>query len=123
MIVGTGVDIVKISRFVGKADRPSFMKKIYTAQEQAYLRSRGAQSMAGLFAAKEAVAKALGVGFRGFWPRDIEIVHDEYGKPQVVLHGAAERDVNVFVSISHSETDAIAFAVIESKINTCDTTQ
>ena len=139
MIIGTGVDIIKIERFVDKADKPRFMLRIFTTNEQNYLKNRGTQSMAGLFAAKEAVVKALGIGFRGFWPCDVEIAHDEFGKPHVILHGAANDAVGVHlklprrnkkatrhkrqgcfnipqisinISISHNETDALAFAVI-----------
>jgi len=134
MIVATGVDIVKISRFEGKADSPAFMKKIFTQQEQDYLKNRKTQSMAGLFAAKEAVAKALGTGFKNFYPCDIEIAHDNLGKPYVKLYGNAKKifkknathplkkrkrkgcismaKTSINISISHNETDAIAFAVI-----------
>jgi len=115
MITGIGVDIVKIERFAGKNHSRRFMWRIFTPQEQEYLKNKGVQSMAGLFSAKEAVAKALGTGFKGFWPRDIEIIHDDFGRPQVVLHGAA-RTASVLsqicVSISHNDTDAVAFAVI-----------
>jgi len=61
--------------------------------------------------------KALGTGFRGFWPCDIEITHDEFGKPHVILHGAVKKAAGtaiVHISISHNETDAIAFAVAEA---------
>jgi len=124
MISGIGVDIVKIARFEGKAENSKFMARIFTTREQDYLANKSIQSMAGLFAAKEAVAKALGTGFRGFSPCDIEITHDELGKPQVVLHNAANETIKnttkkavktaqILLSISHNETDAVAFAVVE----------
>ena len=121
MIIGTGVDIVKIERF-SATQNPRFMQRVFSASEQAYLETKGAQSMAGLFAAKEAVAKAIGTGFAGFFPCDIEITHDENGKPHVTLHGKANEyakktaDGHCFqlhISISHSATDAVAFAVLE----------
>ncbi|MCL2286134.1 MAG: holo-ACP synthase [Firmicutes bacterium] len=121
MIIGTGVDIVKVERFV-KKQNPQFIKRVFSAYEQEYLTAKGAESMAGLFAAKEAVAKAMGTGFAGFFPCDIEVLHDEKGKPYVRLHGKAaeiiqvvthSNHLNIHISISHSDTDAIAFAVLE----------
>lgn len=120
MIVGIGTDIVKIARFEGKAENEKFMAKIFTASEREYLMDKGVQSMAGLFAAKEAVVKAMGCGFKGFWPKDIEILHDDMGRPVAKLYGTAVSAVHestVFhISISHNETDAIAFAVAERNI-------
>jgi len=136
MIIGVGVDIVKVKRFEKPlvqlvSDSGSrFIANIYTLHEQEYLKTKGTQSMAGLFAAKEAVAKALGTGFCGFWPRDIEILHDSYGKPYVTLHENAKkaaekltiarqangsllpRGFSIELSISHTTDDAIAFAVM-----------
>ena len=118
MIIGIGVDIIKTARFESMTDR--FMARVYTSRERAYLLGKNNVSAAGLFAAKEAVAKALGTGFNGFWPDEIEIVHDERGKPEVVLHKEAAQIAErlcgsgtVFhLSISHTDTDAMAFAVM-----------
>ena len=118
-----GIDIVKIERFKGV--KPSFVERVFTEREQEYLQGRKEQSMAGIFAAKEAVAKAFGTGFVGFSLRDIEILHDSVGKPYVVLHGAARGRMRenhrrrklrnrreVEISITHSDTDAVAVAVV-----------
>ncbi|MCL1787017.1 MAG: holo-ACP synthase [Defluviitaleaceae bacterium] len=122
MIIGTGVDIVKIERFDAKQS-PRFMQRVFSVQEQGYLSAKGPQSMAGLFAAKEAAAKALGTGFTGFSPCDIEVTHDKMGKPHIILHGKAEdaakkaangRLFQMHISISHTATDAVAFAVLEA---------
>jgi len=113
-ILGIGTDIIKTARFEGVT--PRFTERAFTPNERAYLFGKPIASAAGLFAAKEAVAKALGTGFRGFWPNDIEIYHDEWGKPQVQLHNGAKEaagDCRIHISISHTDTDAIAFAVIE----------
>jgi len=88
MIIGIGVDIVKTARFEGMTER--FMARVFTSNERAYLLGKSHVSAAGMFAAKEAVAKALGTGFKGFWPSQVEVVHDENGRPGVVLHGEAE---------------------------------
>ncbi|MCL2203541.1 MAG: holo-ACP synthase [Defluviitaleaceae bacterium] len=117
-----GTDIIKIARFTEMT--PHFMARVFTEGERAYLlKKSNPATAAGLFAAKEAVAKALGTGFRGFWPQDIEIWHDALGKPRVRLHhqadkrarkitGRARRGYRVQVSISHTDTDALAFALI-----------
>jgi holo-[acyl-carrier protein] synthase len=117
MITGIGIDIIEISRFERK-DTPAFLKRCYTENEILYMEGSGAQTAAGLFAAKEAVVKALGTGFRGFWPRDVEICHDEAGKPYVKLHGKAEQIAlefnagHIMVSITHNKTTAAAVAAI-----------
>jgi len=116
MIIGTGIDIVKIPRF--EKATPRFMERVFTIREREYLAGKSTQSIAGMFAAKEAVVKALGTGFTGFSPCDIEILHTKQGKPYVKLHrhksGSMQPvNVNIHVSISHTKTDAIAFAIIE----------
>jgi len=127
IIVGIGTDIIKIARFEEMTDH--FMARVFTSNERAYILKKGHISAAGIFAAKEAVVKALGTGFRGFWPSDVEITHDDLGKPHVILHGGAARVAHKMIigkhrfkrkcviqlSISHTETDAIAFAVVFAK--------
>jgi phosphopantetheine--protein transferase-like protein len=118
MITGIGVDIVKIDRFeqIIAAVVSPFMHRVFTEREREWLDKRKADSIAGVFAAKEAVAKALGTGFTKLHPSDIEILHKENGRPYVVLHNNAKklaRRCNVHISISHTDTDAIAYAVIE----------
>ena len=110
-----GIDTIDVLRFEKHAKNleSRFCKRVFTQHELGYLKSKKAASMAGLFAAKEAVAKALGTGFRGFFPDEIEIKHDEQGAPYVVLHGKAKvlaKDAKILVSISHTKTTAIAVA-------------
>ncbi|MCL2217303.1 MAG: holo-ACP synthase [Defluviitaleaceae bacterium] len=132
MIISTGVDIVKVSRFekfekVSADPSSRFIARVYTPREREYLRGKNAQSLAGIFAAKEAVAKALGTGFRDFLPTDIEILHDNLGKPYTILHGNAKKLAkkatrrknrrrpgcfSISISIAHTTTDAIAVAVL-----------
>lgn len=118
MIIGIGTDIIEISRVKKACEKQNFIEKCYTEKEIEFIGSR-TESLAGNFAVKEAVSKALGTGFRGFGLRDVECLRDELGKPYVVLHnGALERfesvgGKNVLVSISHSKADAIAFVVVE----------
>jgi holo-[acyl-carrier protein] synthase len=122
MITGIGIDIVKVERFEKFVNAPqdAFMQRVFTMRELEYLNGKAAQSIAGMFAAKEAVAKALGTGFRKFEPRDIEILHKENGKPCAVLHNGAKKTARrkrsrrfcVHVSISHTATDAVAYVCI-----------
>jgi len=130
-ILGVGIDIVEINRF--SMDSAFGSSRIFCENEQKYLQTNNkhVESMAGLFAAKEAVVKALGTGFRGFFPSQIEISHNSLGKPNVILHGNAKLlsekilknanksnnprrryRLNIDVSISHNKTTAIAIAVV-----------
>lgn len=118
-IKGVGCDIVDIPRFKEKMKNTRLVDKIFTEHEQKYFANRQVFTAAGLWAAKEAVSKALGTGFVGVTAKDIEIRHNENGTPQIVLYnGARSRseliDVrNIHVSISHEKEQALAFVVIE----------
>lgn len=121
MIRGVGIDIIEIHR-IEKAmmKNPKFMHRILTTKEVAYIEENQKPSVtvAGYFAAKEAVSKALGTGFRGFTWQDIEIHKDEMNRPFVVLYNRAKDQLKiiggteVWISISHSKRDAVAHAVI-----------
>tara|TARA_Y100000588_G_C13889231_1_gene767933 strand:+ start:132 stop:521 length:390 start_codon:yes stop_codon:yes gene_type:complete len=120
MVKGIGIDIIEISRIkkaVEKSDR--FVKRLFTENEIEYFKSKNmkVESIAGNFAAKEAVVKALGTGLRGFKWTDIEVLRDELGKPVVYLHNGAkelatDRGINeVMLSISHCKEYAVANGV------------
>lgn len=122
MIYGIGADLCQIDRIARAMENPRFTGRIYTAAERARLENlcaeRRAERAAGMFAAKEAVAKALGTGFSGFGFSDIEILADEKGKPVVNLHGGAAKMIeqpSIHLSISHDGGMAMAFAVIETE--------
>lgn len=118
-IFGVGTDIIEIDRFQkdGKPLGEKFMARCFSEKEREHLKDRHIENVAGYFAAKEAVAKALGTGFVGFRPSAIEISHNSAGKPGVTLYaGAAEAAeaagvVRVEVSISHCKSFATAMAV------------
>ncbi|MCL2376913.1 MAG: holo-ACP synthase [Defluviitaleaceae bacterium] len=119
MIFGIGTDIIEIARVAKAIKGRAFLAKCFTEAEVARCNAGGitaAENFAGYFAAKEAVAKALGTGFRGFTPKDIEIFHDDLGKPMVRLasHIAAPKDAVIHISISHGKEHATAMAVIET---------
>ena len=80
MIIGIGTDIIEIERIETAVKRTkNFMNKMFTENEIKIFESRGFRSevIAGNFAAKEAVSKAVGTGFRDFGVKDIEILRDE----------------------------------------------
>jgi holo-[acyl-carrier-protein] synthase len=124
MIVGIGIDIAEIARIKRLLGREGFAEKIFTPSEIAFSEKHSAPeiSLAGRFAAKEAIMKALGTGWaKGVSWRDITITHDEAGKPSVELTGEAGRIADrlgaaaIFVSISHTGDYAVAQAVAESR--------
>ena len=122
MILGIGTDIIEIDRISRAIDNtPMFLEKIFTKREIEQLtRSKlRVESVAGNFAVKEAVSKALGTGVRGFNFKDIEVLRDELGKPVVEVSDKIKELIKVNnylfnVSISHNRTCAIAFVVLES---------
>lgn len=106
-MIRVGTDIVEISRFSDMENLELFKKHTFTSRERAYFDNRKNQceSIAGAFAAKEAFSKYMGSGFRGFGLKDVEVLHDELGKPYICFLG---RKIDADVSISHSRTAAVA---------------
>lgn len=120
MIIGTGIDIIEIDRIKKALDRhPGFLERFFDKQEIIYFKSRNmnVSTIAGGFAAKEAVVKAIGTGFREFALKDVRILRDELGKPVVDFMGKAKTVVQktgieeILVSISHSRRYAAAQAI------------
>lgn len=123
-IQGIGIDRVKIKRIEHAAQRfkHRFIQRIFTANEYTLAQQRGTfRRLAMFFAAKEAVAKALGTGFVGFSMKDVEVVYLASGKPEIILHGraktiAAALDVQqIHLSLTDDDGTAMAFAVADSK--------
>ena len=120
MILGVGTDLVEIRRMEKACEKEHFVTRTFTELE--CRQAKGVVSrLAGSFAVKEAVAKALGTGFRTFMPIDIEVLRNELGKPEVCLYGGAKRRFEELgmerleVSITNTADYAIAFAVGEGK--------
>ena len=124
MIAGIGVDIVDIARIQALLDRygERFLHRVYTEAETAYAIGgvNKAERLAGRFAVKEAVMKALGTGkSQGILWRDVETVRARAGKPEVRLHGQALKWAKlrgggaVHVSITHDGGKAVAFVILE----------
>ena len=112
-----GIDIVRVSRLRAALDRfgERFVARVCTPREAAYVRGR-AETLAGRWAAKEAVSKVLGLGVRGIGWREIEIERLPTGQPAVVLHGRASARAEqlgmagIALSISHEDEFAVAIA-------------
>ncbi|HHY71431.1 MAG TPA: holo-ACP synthase [Thermoanaerobacterales bacterium] len=114
-----GVDIVEINRIKKACHRKSFENRFFTLRELEGIRGKKNYytHLAGKYAAKEAVVKAIGTGFRNMKWKDVEILNQSSGKPIAVLSGKArgifesKNFGNILVTISHSKEYAIAFAV------------
>ena len=126
MIYGIGTDIIEIKRIAASITRyeQRFLDKIFTSREQEYCHrhQQSAQHFAGRFAAKEAIVKAIGTGFRrGVSWLDIEIINDSDGKPEVILSeklremvSPSNNNVSIQLTMSHCREYAVAFAVATS---------
>ena len=122
MIRGIGCDLIEIERFRSAMSRSGdpLLRRLFTPHEIAYCKRHkdSVFCFAGRFAAKEALAKALGVGIGAAigW-LDMEIVNDEQGKPSVAWHIDVKERFGIaatHISISHSHSAAMAYAVLEA---------
>ena len=118
MKLATGVDLIEIARIEEVVARHGkhYLERVFTPAELEYCGKR-AESLAGRWAAKEAVAKALGTGIGDVTWKEIEIVGDEQNAPRLTLYGMAESKAkelgltNWSVSISHSQSHTVAFVI------------
>jgi holo-[acyl-carrier protein] synthase len=127
-IVAHGIDLVDCPRIEGmvKQHGERFVERVFTAAEQAYADANKdrIEKLAGRFAAKEAILKLVGTGWRGkiAWT-DIEIVNSKTGQPEVNLYGEVKklaenlRIRHISVSITHTANFAIASAVALAESN------
>jgi len=117
-----GIDIIEIARIKKAIDRwgVRFLQRVYTESELRLCRKKPPR-LAGRFAGKEAVMKALGTGTKGISWREIEILAEPSGKPIVHLSGKAQKQADglgfdtLAISLSDSKEYAIAFVVGETK--------
>jgi holo-[acyl-carrier protein] synthase len=125
MIVGSGIDIVSLARIGSLYQRHGarFLDKFLTAREMAAVAALAhpVPRLAGRFAAKEAVMKALGTGWaHGVHFRQIEVLSAPSGQPTVMLSGAAAERCAALggrvwhLSISHEQMMAVALAILET---------
>jgi len=124
-IIGIGVDRIAIRRIKRSVDRfgQAFIQRIYLENEYVLAQQRGIyRRLAMFFAAKEAVAKALGTGFIGFAMKDIEVTYLASGKPEITLHGYAKKTAkklgikHIHLSLTDDDGTAMAFVTAESKL-------
>ncbi len=117
-MLAVGVDILEVERMARGIERygDRFCDRFFTAREQQQCGGRAA-SLAGRFAVKEAVSKALGTGIGDVAWKEIEVVSDQRGRPELVLHGSAARLATQnglaewAISVSHTKTHAVGMAV------------
>ncbi len=123
MIRGIGVDIVHVERLEHWDSIPGLIERFFHPQEIADAESRKssrAVSLAARFAAKEALGKAMGTGLTGINLKDIQVVSNHNGKPDIKVHDTAKRALeafgaqNIFVSMTHERDNAVAVVVLES---------
>ncbi len=127
-IVAHGIDLVDCPRIEAMVERHGerFIERVFTAAEQAYAEANknGIEKLAGRFAAKEAVLKLMGTGWRGkiAWT-DVEVINNSSGQPEVTLSGEVEKIAgklgikHISISITHTANFAIASAVALTQSN------
>ena len=125
-ILGIGVDIIENKRIKISIKNPKFRKRIYSKKElaQSILSKNKVGYFSKRFAAKEAFAKALGIGFRNNLNfSDIEVINDKMGKPYYLITKKISKLIqikfkikkfNCFLSISDEKEYSTAFAIIQS---------
>ena len=125
-ILGIGTDITECLRIARMIERHGelFVNRVYTPGEIRYCQNRkqSTQHFAGRWAAKEAILKALGIGWRrGVAWRDVEVRNDPSGQPIVAVGGQVKEVVErlgvaqILITISHCRTHAVAYAIAMGK--------
>ncbi len=116
-IIGMGVDIIEVRRLRGAIEKwgQGFLQRVFTKRELNNAKNHSSlyQHLAGRFAAKEAVFKAL--GDTGLNWKDGQILNDKRGKPYCAILNGRGRNMQVHLSISHVKNYAVANAVITKK--------
>jgi len=119
--VNVGIDIIEIDRIKRSIKNPRFLSRIFSPSELKYFSQRcfNPSTIAGNFCVKEAFAKAMGTGIRGFSFNEISVLRDYMGTPYISLSGKAKETLkskitgsNMAVSISHSKNMATGIVII-----------
>ena len=126
MIFGIGVDLVRVDRIARVVERygQRFLSRVFTPAEIAYCQGKsrqGVYQLAQRFAAKEALSKALGVGLRegGIHWRDVEVLPNPQGKPEITVSGRAARLCqefgikNLHLTLADEDNHALAVVILE----------
>lgn len=118
-IVGIGTDLVEIDRVTKAYEKESFQQKYFSERERELIQKKAARA-ATAFAGKEAVVKALGIGFQEIQPVEIEILREPSGAPSVCLTGNAAKQARrhgvsgIHISLADTGELAMAYVVMES---------
>ncbi|MCL2704815.1 MAG: holo-ACP synthase [Spirochaetaceae bacterium] len=123
MIIGIGIDIVRIDRMKKWTVRPLLMERYFHEKEIESVKSKDvvveAARFAARFAAKEAFGKALGTGLMGISLKEIQVENNINGKPVINLYGKAKNAfektgaTKIHVSLTHETDNALAIVIIE----------
>jgi len=117
MVIGTGVDITEVRRLRQAVEKwgDFFLERVFTKEELKNAKNHTSiyQHLAGRFAAKEAVFKA--VGNKNLSWRDVQIANDKQGKPHCAILNGKGKKIDVHISISHVKTYAVANAIVTEK--------
>lgn len=120
MIYGIGVDIIEIARIARAAQDEEFGKRVFTPFEQTAAKGLSFH-LAGCFAAKEALLKAMATGLAGFSWQEIEVRHEASGAPYLQVSGKVQQFLTehhvsrIHLSISHSKENAVAQVILEEQ--------
>ncbi len=124
MIIGCGIDIVQVKRFSKLAKNATFLRRFFHPIEVDYIElsgERAKESLAARFAAKEALAKALGCGLGCLTLRNICVIKGENGQPLLEVYDDVREKLHasgancIHVSLSHEKKYAIAQVILEEK--------
>jgi holo-[acyl-carrier protein] synthase len=124
MIKGLGIDIVEVERIQTAVEKyaDKFLNRIYTKEEIEYsesFKNKKYVHLAARFAVKEAFSKAIGTGItQGFKFNEITTINKESGEPKIILDGNMKEkygDYSFLVSISHTDSTAVAVVIMEEK--------
>ena len=122
MILGIGIDLLQVRRMDRWVDQPGLIARFFHPGELEDARRRGksmALSLAVRYSAKEALGKAMGIGVQEFSLKEVQVVNNLVGKPEIILHGHAKETFERFggkrihLSLSHELDNAVAMVVIE----------
>jgi len=117
MILGIGVDITEVKRLKKAVEKwgDSFLDRVFTEKELANAKKRGSlyQHLAGRFAAKEAIFKAVGDEELNW--KEVQILNDKTGQPHCQILKAKHKNIAVLISISHVKNYAVANAIVTKK--------
>lgn len=123
MIVGIGIDVVHVRRLERWRAIPGLLERYFHPGELQTALARGAGaalSLSARFAAKEAFGKALGTGLAGIVLKDIQVINQHNGRPEMIVYGTALAALGragaqkIHLSMTHERDNAVAMVVLET---------